>query len=211
MTDEERDSFDNLILMCPNHHQLVDDLEPENYSVEFLTDMKQRATVRPDAWRYDDEYLLIVSRLMETKLQYEQAAFDAQSSTTPAYLEGSVTAVSTVTGRLSAGLSSDRLMTNAEPSAIKDISGILLDMRNLFNMQYIEHKDDQPPWVPGYGTPETLARTNLIRRLEMSLAMLGFDADALPKTNTLMTTHLWSNTLLEEAIKEVKDVLGGSS
>jgi hypothetical protein len=209
MTNEQRDGFDNLILMCPNHHQLVDDLEPEKYSVEFLTDMKERATVRADAWRYDDDYLLNVSRLMETKLQYEQAVFDAQSAT-PAYLEARADVVTTVTGTLSANLSTDRLMTNAGPSAIKDISDIVLDMRNLFNVQLIEHKNDQTPWVPGYGTPETLARTDLIRRLEMSLATLDFDAAALPNTNTLTTTHLWSNTLLEEAIKEVKDVLGGS-
>lgn len=40
-TDKERDSYENLILLCPNHHTLID--KPENeetYSVDVLTQMK---------------------------------------------------------------------------------------------------------------------------------------------------------------------------
>jgi len=40
-TDKERDSYGNLILLCPNHHTLID--KPENeemYSVGVLTQMK---------------------------------------------------------------------------------------------------------------------------------------------------------------------------
>lgn len=39
--DKERDGYENLILLCPNHHTLID--KPENeeaYSVEVLTKMK---------------------------------------------------------------------------------------------------------------------------------------------------------------------------
>ncbi len=205
MNDEERNGYENLILMCPNHHQLVDDLEPEKYSVDFLTEMKERATVRADAWRYDDEYLLTVTSYMESKLQYEEAALEAKS--TPLLR---VSGVSSAPGPMYATstLSTSRQLTNTGLTAIKDISQIVLDMRNLFNVQQMEHQHDSMPWAPSYGSPETLARTDLIRRLEMSLAMLGFDAAALPNTNTLMTTHLWSSTLLEAAIKEIKDVLG---
>lgn len=38
-TDEERHGFDNLILLCPIHHQVVDD-DPEAYSYERLQKMK---------------------------------------------------------------------------------------------------------------------------------------------------------------------------
>jgi hypothetical protein len=31
MTDEARRAYDNLILLCPNHHTLIDDLEPDRY------------------------------------------------------------------------------------------------------------------------------------------------------------------------------------
>lgn len=40
-TDKERDSYENLILLCPNHHTLID--KPENeeaYTVEALINMK---------------------------------------------------------------------------------------------------------------------------------------------------------------------------
>lgn len=40
-TDAQRDSYENLILLCPNHHTLID--KPENeetYSVDVLTKMK---------------------------------------------------------------------------------------------------------------------------------------------------------------------------
>jgi hypothetical protein len=39
-SDEERHSFDNLVLMCPIHHKVIDD-DPDSYSVSRLTDIKQ--------------------------------------------------------------------------------------------------------------------------------------------------------------------------
>jgi hypothetical protein len=40
MTDPERASFANLILMCTPHHKLIDRISPENYSVELLMSWK---------------------------------------------------------------------------------------------------------------------------------------------------------------------------
>lgn len=40
MTDGERNDYPNLILLCPNHHELIDELEPERWSVDDLCDMK---------------------------------------------------------------------------------------------------------------------------------------------------------------------------
>jgi hypothetical protein len=42
MTDDERHAFENLLLLCPNHHRLVDRLSPEAYSVQMLEEMKAR-------------------------------------------------------------------------------------------------------------------------------------------------------------------------
>src|SRR3984957_2457586 len=36
MTDDQRAHFDNLILLCPTHHVLVDDLEPDRFTIESL-------------------------------------------------------------------------------------------------------------------------------------------------------------------------------
>jgi hypothetical protein len=41
MTDKERRSFDNLILLCPVHHRLVDRLEADDYPVSRLRMMKE--------------------------------------------------------------------------------------------------------------------------------------------------------------------------
>jgi hypothetical protein len=42
-TDDERRHFDNLIVMCPNHHYEIDSLRPVDFSVEVLTEMKIKA------------------------------------------------------------------------------------------------------------------------------------------------------------------------
>jgi len=64
MTDVARNAYENLILMCPNHHNLIDDLEPDRYSVDVLTEMKQRAELHggaATAWA-DDEMLSRLAR-----------------------------------------------------------------------------------------------------------------------------------------------------
>lgn len=39
-TDAERHAFDNLILLCSQHHKIVDD-QPDTYTVDLLQDIKQ--------------------------------------------------------------------------------------------------------------------------------------------------------------------------
>lgn len=41
MSDKERNSYPNLILLCNNHHQLIDD-QPNTYTVEIIKDMKSK-------------------------------------------------------------------------------------------------------------------------------------------------------------------------
>lgn len=42
MADAERNHYDNLILLCPNHSRLIDDLEPDDYPPKALREMKER-------------------------------------------------------------------------------------------------------------------------------------------------------------------------
>jgi hypothetical protein len=44
-TDDERHDFDNLILMCPIHHDVIDDDE-ETHTVEWLQDLKEKHEAR---------------------------------------------------------------------------------------------------------------------------------------------------------------------
>jgi hypothetical protein len=40
MSDDDRNSVDNLILLCPNHHREIDKLRPEDWSAERLIEAK---------------------------------------------------------------------------------------------------------------------------------------------------------------------------
>jgi hypothetical protein len=42
MTPEERDDFDNLMLLCPNCHRRIDGLEPDQHPPDRLRDMKAK-------------------------------------------------------------------------------------------------------------------------------------------------------------------------
>ncbi|MEA2493387.1 MAG: hypothetical protein QOJ29_1298 [Thermoleophilaceae bacterium] len=42
MTNDERAAFENLILLCPNHHVVIDDLEPDSHTVDWLQRVKQQ-------------------------------------------------------------------------------------------------------------------------------------------------------------------------
>lgn len=69
MTEEDRFDFDNLILLCPNHHVRIDDLEPDLFSVEVLSKMKWEAITGAgsgNVWERDKETLIdrAVSRLI---------------------------------------------------------------------------------------------------------------------------------------------------
>jgi hypothetical protein len=57
MTDTERNGFENLILLCPNHHHVIDALEPDTHTVELLLEMKQRheARAEPTPWTSDEK------------------------------------------------------------------------------------------------------------------------------------------------------------
>lgn len=43
MSDEERNGYDNLLLLCPKHHKLIDRLDPDGHPVELLREMKARS------------------------------------------------------------------------------------------------------------------------------------------------------------------------
>jgi hypothetical protein len=46
MTDAQRNAYENLILLCPTHHTVIDRLEPDAYTVQELQRMKANAEMR---------------------------------------------------------------------------------------------------------------------------------------------------------------------
>jgi hypothetical protein len=58
MTDEQRRAFENLILVCPNDHALIDDLERDAHPPALLEQMKQeheQRTMESDAYQWCSE------------------------------------------------------------------------------------------------------------------------------------------------------------
>jgi len=80
MSDAERNGYDNLILLCPKHHKLIDRLDPGGHPVDRLREMKAKseihgASARP--WANEAELTRLALRLMA-------ASSDPDSSTSGA-------------------------------------------------------------------------------------------------------------------------------
>jgi hypothetical protein len=73
-TDEERQGFDNLILMCPNHHKVVDD-DDISYPAERLRQIKHEHESRHIAALEDELSAVVVQLLID-----QSTAISAQSS-----------------------------------------------------------------------------------------------------------------------------------
>jgi CspA family cold shock protein len=57
MTDDERRSFPNLIVVCPNCHRLIDSLDPAGHPVQLLREMKEHKEThcnQDSEWFRDD-------------------------------------------------------------------------------------------------------------------------------------------------------------
>jgi hypothetical protein len=92
-------------------------------------------------------------------------------------------------------------------AAVNELADVLLEMRHLFNVQHAAHKDDGVPWTPEYQSPEALERVNLSRRLDLRLTRFDRERVQLPLTRQLVGTFNWSNTILDQAIEEVKALI----
>lgn len=73
LSSEDRDKYDNLILLCSNHHKLIDD-QPNNFTIEKLKKIKddhiewinQNLTQEEEDKRYDDQvYATVIQKWVE--------------------------------------------------------------------------------------------------------------------------------------------------
>jgi hypothetical protein len=68
MTEAERTGLSNLLVLCPNHHSLVDSLLPEEHPTEKLKEMKQVHEAGVDVsqpWARDGDLDRFAQLLME--------------------------------------------------------------------------------------------------------------------------------------------------
>jgi hypothetical protein len=83
MSAEERDAYPNLILLCPTHHKLVDDLERDSHSAQRLRDMKarheQRCAGTATAWASERD----LDRFASALLRQIQPAADLRGISPP--------------------------------------------------------------------------------------------------------------------------------
>ncbi len=107
---------------------------------------------------------------------------------------------------------SRRAVALAEQDAkLRRVAGVLdvvLEMREMFNEQEVAHKQyGRPPSTPVSGSPETVARTALNRKLQGRLVLFEHELDSTKKVRTLTTSFNWESAHLEQAIIEVTDLL----
>lgn len=93
MSDDDRASFFNLMLLCPNHHRRIDNLEPdaEIHTVEALEEMKERAESHgPVDWATDEQFSYFARLTLELHIT---STANAQTAVT-----GVATSAATATG-----------------------------------------------------------------------------------------------------------------
>jgi hypothetical protein len=70
MTDAQRNSYDNLILLCPNHHRLIDRLRPEDYPASDVSEMKAHHEQSCDqGWATESELSVVATMAVALALE----------------------------------------------------------------------------------------------------------------------------------------------
>lgn len=81
MDPSERYAFENLILLCPNHHQQVDFLEPDRFTADVLTAMKALAEQQANPEWTTDARLNEVTGLLLAQIKATTSGGSATSGT----------------------------------------------------------------------------------------------------------------------------------
>lgn len=148
-TNEQRDGYENLILLCPNHHTLID--KPENkevYTVDILIKMKLEHESRisrcldpteiPNIEELKDQISIYLAENRQAWLQYGPSSVNAQKNPH--------------SDEIYAIWLSERLSTIVPNNRI--IVGLLDAHRNLFDRsaqgiisQFLAHAKSYEKWV----------------------------------------------------------------
>ena len=87
VSERECNAYPNLLLLCPNHHVQIDDLEPERFPPHVLEEMKERHEFHGSgpagAWA-SDEYLGVIARMLAATYRSPLIIGRVTSDTAPA-------------------------------------------------------------------------------------------------------------------------------
>ena len=98
MSDDQRYAFENLILLCPTHHVVIDRLEPHVYTTAVLRDMKARFERRAMSGErkmmkeLTEDYvnLAVTQFIVASNRYYLLPPLAPMPTASPAYLEGRI-------------------------------------------------------------------------------------------------------------------------
>ena len=124
MSPEERDEFDNLILLCPTHHRQIDSVAVERFTVEVLINMKERSLNAADAsaeWA-TDELVDWAARFFIAISVYLADLGPVPITPRPQNLTGTVNV--TFSAEANLGIGSPRQDTLFESESVKNMEGI---------------------------------------------------------------------------------------
>lgn len=147
LTEKQINSFENLILLCPNHHKIIDD-NPDEYPVERLKKMKadHESQVRKaldDKSEFDDMYYESVVYYIDMMLEFDN--WDAWTSYLlsadgPKVSEEMLDSIEKIKqyilGRVWFGKYPDL------EEAIKNLRNVLIDLVDVFN----RHSEQNRNW-----------------------------------------------------------------
>jgi hypothetical protein len=128
MTDQERDSFHNLILMCPTHHVLIDRLERDIYTADVLRDMKAKMIEQAMSGskkmleKFGDDFVerAVAEIILVSERYYSLPSLPPMATSSPAYLEGRADSTSSVIGNLTVGEAQSMISDKADASGSGD-------------------------------------------------------------------------------------------
>ncbi len=81
-SSEDRQSFSNLILLCPNHHKIIDD-NPNKYTTEFLYNMKEKhiGAFPYESNKVDPKWVELLKQKLSIKIETNEAPIFTQNLT----------------------------------------------------------------------------------------------------------------------------------
>jgi hypothetical protein len=149
--DTDRQGYDNLMLLCPKHHKLIDRLEPLDYDVPRLVEMRELHISHEAAvqWATDEQLeifaILAVQDLTNTtpnSLEIREAKYGEKDTWADVT---DIVAGKVVGNRMALSITNDALGGDPLPNVVKKLTLIYELDGNIFSQDFDEGSDINLP------------------------------------------------------------------